>query len=68
MNELVLVDLKKLSEDLRNMGWGNKEVDAIWHTLWDYSGDWLSAYDERFEKYRDGKRETIDGQVEKLEK
>jgi hypothetical protein len=48
----VLIDVQKLERDLTKMGWGATEISAVWHTLWDYSGEYLTAYDERIEKYK----------------
>jgi len=41
--ELPTIDMKKLEDALIKSGFSHKEVQAIWHTVWDYSGDWLKA-------------------------
>ena len=57
--ELPVIDMKKLETVLRNSGlFSNEEVQAIWHTVWDYSGDWLKVSDERFMKSAAVEKET----------
>ena len=45
---LPVIDMLKLENVLHDGGFSNQEVQAVWHTVWDYSGDWLKAFDERF--------------------
>ncbi|MDL2287413.1 hypothetical protein LJB90_02480 [Eubacteriales bacterium OttesenSCG-928-G02] len=49
-DNLPLINMELLENVLRSGGFSNQEVKAIWHTVWDYSGDWLNVVDERFAK------------------
>jgi hypothetical protein len=41
------IDLEKLENTLKSLGLDPRDIAAIWHTLWDYSGDYLDVKDAR---------------------
>ena len=71
---LPVIDMEKLESVLRKNGFTNEETQAIWHTVWDYAGDWLDAFDKRFMKEVAASDVTADdkfylhdnGQIEQL--
>jgi hypothetical protein len=61
--KLPTVDLHKLETLMLENGFSEKETQAVWHTLWDYSGDWLNVVDESVTK---SKVKTMEEEIEEI--